>query len=64
MSLACGGVQVRAMIVTASQLASYDQAKEMIMEKGLMNDGIGTHVMASFVAGFVASVASYSIYFL
>ncbi|KAL3584312.1 hypothetical protein D5086_015373 [Populus alba] len=48
----------RAMIVTASQLATYDQAKEMILEKGLMNDGIGTHVTASFVAGFVASVAS------
>jgi solute carrier family 25 oxoglutarate transporter 11 len=41
--------------VTASQLATYDQAKEMILEKGLMNDGIGTHVTASFVAGFVAS---------
>ncbi|KAJ6741043.1 MITOCHONDRIAL UNCOUPLING PROTEIN 5-LIKE [Salix purpurea] len=48
----------RAMIVTASQLATYDQAKEMILEKGLMNDGIGTHVTASFAAGFVASVAS------
>ncbi|KAJ6370314.1 hypothetical protein OIU76_028564 [Salix suchowensis] len=52
----------RAMIVTASQLASYDQAKEMILEKGLLSDGIGTHVAASFVAGFVAgfvaSVAS------
>ncbi|KAI5558341.1 hypothetical protein BDE02_17G033900 [Populus trichocarpa] len=48
----------RAMIVTASQLASYDQAKEMILEKGLMSDGIGTHVAASFLAGFVASVAS------
>ncbi|KAJ6683566.1 hypothetical protein OIU85_007271 [Salix viminalis] len=48
----------RAMIVTASQLASYDQAKEIILEKGLLSDGIGTHVAASFVAGFVASVAS------
>ncbi|KAM3694611.1 hypothetical protein ACB098_07G069700 [Castanea mollissima] len=48
----------RAMIVTASQLATYDQAKEMILEKGVMSDGIGTHVMASFAAGFVASVAS------
>ncbi|KAJ6959395.1 hypothetical protein NC653_037661 [Populus alba x Populus x berolinensis] len=46
------------MIVMASQLASYDQAKEMILEKGLMSDGIGTHVSASFLAGFVASVAS------
>jgi solute carrier family 25 oxoglutarate transporter 11 len=48
----------RAMIVTASQLASYDQFKETILEKGLMKDGLGTHVTASFAAGFVASVAS------
>ncbi|CAL0311861.1 unnamed protein product [Lupinus luteus] len=48
----------RAMLVTASQLASYDQFKEMILEKGVMRDGLGTHVTASFAAGFVASVAS------
>jgi len=48
----------RAMIVTASQLASYDQFKEMIIENHVMNDGLGTHVTASFAAGFVASVAS------
>ncbi|KAL0431850.1 UNVERIFIED_CONTAM: Mitochondrial uncoupling protein 5 [Sesamum radiatum] len=48
----------RAMLVTASQLASYDQVKEMILEKGLMKDGLGTHVTASFAAGFVAAVAS------
>ncbi|KAL3845137.1 hypothetical protein ACJIZ3_002540 [Penstemon smallii] len=48
----------RAMLVTASQLASYDQFKEMIMEKDLMKDGLGTHVTASFAAGFVASVVT------
>lgn len=48
----------RAMIVTASQLASYDQIKETILKNGVMNDGLGTHVTASFAAGFVASVAS------
>lgn len=48
----------RAMLVTASQLASYDQIKETILEKGLMKDGLGTHVTASFAAGFVAAVAS------
>ncbi|XVF17336.1 hypothetical protein REPUB_Repub10bG0111900 [Reevesia pubescens] len=48
----------RAMLVTASQLASYDQIKEMILENGLMKDGLGTHVTASFSAGFVAAVAS------
>jgi len=48
----------RAMLVTASQLASYDQIKETILEKGVMRDGLGTHVVASFSAGFVAAVAS------
>lgn len=48
----------RAMIVTASQLATYDQVKETIVNKGLMGDGIGTHVTASFAAGFVAAIAS------
>ena len=48
----------RAMLVTASQLASYDELKEMILEKGLMRDGLGTHVTASFAAGFVAAVTS------
>ncbi|CAI0419896.1 unnamed protein product [Linum tenue] len=48
----------RAMLVTASQLASYDQFKETILEKGVMGDGLGTHVTASFAAGFVAAVVS------
>lgn len=48
----------RAMLVTASQLASYDQIKETILQKGLMKDGLGTHVTSSFAAGFVAAVAS------
>nr|GMC62376.1 mitochondrial uncoupling protein 5-like [Ipomoea batatas] len=48
----------RAMLVTASQLASYDQFKETILEKGIMKDGLGTHVTASFAAGFVAAVVT------
>nr|XP_043608794.1 mitochondrial uncoupling protein 5-like [Erigeron canadensis] len=48
----------RAMLVTASQLASYDQFKETILSKDWMKDGLGTHVTASFGAGFVASVVT------
>ncbi|CAL9111095.1 unnamed protein product [Musa textilis] len=49
----------RAMIVTASQLATYDQAKEAILRwRGAGADGLGTHVAASLVAGLVASAAS------
>lgn len=48
----------RAMLVTASQLASYDQFKETILDNHWMNDGLGTHVTASFAAGFVAAVVT------
>ncbi|KAG6532974.1 mitochondrial uncoupling protein 5-like [Zingiber officinale] len=49
----------RAMIVTAAQLATYDQAKEAILRRrGAKADGLGTHVAASFTAGLVAAVAS------
>ncbi|KAG6511029.1 mitochondrial uncoupling protein 5-like [Zingiber officinale] len=49
----------RAMIVTASQLATYDQAKEAILRRrGAGSDGLGTHVAASFAAGLVAAAAS------
>ncbi|KAH0864131.1 hypothetical protein HID58_081342, partial [Brassica napus] len=37
----------------ASQLATYDSVKETILERGLMRDGLGTHVTSSFAAGFV-----------
>jgi len=49
----------RAMIVTASQLATYDQAKEAILaRRGPGADGLVTHVAASFAAGIVAAAAS------
>lgn len=48
----------RAMIVTAAQLATYDEVKETMMDKFGMKDGLGTHVLSSFTAGFVAAVAS------
>ncbi|CAO2202254.1 unnamed protein product [Urochloa humidicola] len=49
----------RAMIVTASQLATYDQAKEAILARwGPGADGLGTHVTASFAAGIVAAAGS------
>ncbi|PWZ52814.1 Mitochondrial uncoupling protein 4 [Zea mays] len=49
----------RAMIVTASQLATYDQAKEAILaRRGPGADGLATHVAASFTAGIVAAAAS------
>ncbi|KAG2334394.1 hypothetical protein Bca52824_005574 [Brassica carinata] len=49
----------RAMIVTASQLATYDHVKEIMIAGGRGTPGgIGTHAAASFAAGIVAAVAS------
>uniref|UniRef100_A0A7N0V579 Uncharacterized protein n=1 Tax=Kalanchoe fedtschenkoi TaxID=63787 RepID=A0A7N0V579_KALFE len=48
----------RAMIVSASQLASYDHMKETILKHGVLKDGFGAHVASSMVAGFVAAVTS------
>lgn len=48
----------RAMVVTASQLATYDQVKEGLIHQQRMRNGVVVHVMASCIAGLVASVAS------
>ncbi|KAF0913282.1 hypothetical protein E2562_021934 [Oryza meyeriana var. granulata] len=49
----------RAMIVAASQLATYDQAKEAILaRRGPGADGLATHVASGLAAGLVAAAAS------
>ena len=48
----------RAMVVTAAQLASYDQFKEALLSHRVLEDGFATHFMASFLAGLVASIVS------
>lgn len=48
----------RAMVVNAAQLASYSQAKEMLMKTGHFAEGIFLHFSASMISGFVTTVAS------
>lgn len=48
----------RAMIVTACQLATYDQVKESFISSNLFRDGLAVYLIASCFAGFVAAVAS------
>lgn len=45
----------RAILMTASQLASYDTFKKICMDKAGMGDNMGTHFTASLMAGFVAT---------
>ncbi|PQE32963.1 mitochondrial dicarboxylate carrier protein [Rutstroemia sp. NJR-2017a WRK4] len=46
---------MRAVLMTASQLASYDGFKRLLIGKTSMEDGLATHFTASFMAGFVAT---------
>lgn len=46
---------VRAVLMNASQLASYDWFKAQILRGGYMEDGFGLHFTASFAAGTVAT---------
>ncbi|KAF2209339.1 hypothetical protein CERZMDRAFT_70233 [Cercospora zeae-maydis SCOH1-5] len=45
----------RAVLMTASQLASYDVFKGQILEHSGLEDGLTVHFMASLMAGFVAT---------
>ena len=50
-----GANSMRAVLMTASQLASYDSFKRLLLEKAGMEDGLTTHFSASCLAGFVAT---------
>lgn len=45
----------RAVLMTASQLVTYDTFKGLCIGKAGMDDNIYTHITASFMAGFVAT---------
>lgn len=45
----------RAVLMTASQLASYDVFKKELLERTKMKDDLYTHFTASLMAGFVAT---------
>ncbi|KAL8856342.1 MAG: hypothetical protein Q9178_007033 [Gyalolechia marmorata] len=46
---------MRAVLMTASQLASYDGFKRLILSHTPLSDNLYTHFSASFLAGFVAT---------
>ncbi|KAI9844570.1 MAG: Mitochondrial dicarboxylate transporter [Sclerophora amabilis] len=46
---------MRALLMTASQLASYDECKRAMLTHTSLGDNLTTHFTASFVAGFVAT---------
>ena len=44
---------VRGIVLSATQICSYDQGKQMLKKRGIMEEGIGLHLTASLFAGCV-----------
>lgn len=48
----------RGVLMTAGQLASYDEFKNLLLNTRIFRDNLTTHFTASFMAGFVATTMS------
>jgi len=48
----------RAMVVNAAQLASYSQAKQILLSTPYFKDNIGCHFAASMISGLITTIAS------
>lgn len=48
----------RGVVLSVSQICSYDQIKQTLKQKGLMEEGFTLHFTASMFAGFICSVTS------
>ncbi len=46
------------MFLNGAQLGGYSEAKELLLKSGLVRDGVVCHFLASFTAGFLATVVS------
>lgn len=54
----CLPTVVRAMVVNAAQLASYSQAKQLVLSTGYFKDNILLHFIASMISGLITTAAS------
>lgn len=54
----CVPTMGRAMVVNAAQLASYSQAKELLLSTNKFQEGIFLHFVASMISGLITTAAS------
>ena len=54
----CGPTVMRAMVVNAAQLATYSQAKQLLLASGYFRDNILCHFTSSMISGLACTVAS------
>lgn len=48
---------VRGVVLSASQICSYDQVKQVLKGNGVMQEGVSLHLVASMFAGYVPAAA-------
>eukprot|EP01111_Echinosteliopsis_oligospora_P004468 TRINITY_DN1724_c0_g1_i1.p1 TRINITY_DN1724_c0_g1~~TRINITY_DN1724_c0_g1_i1.p1 ORF type:complete len:310 (-),score=97.00 TRINITY_DN1724_c0_g1_i1:24-953(-) len=54
----CSPTVIRAVVLNAAQLATYDQAKQMLISSGYFGNNFGTHFTASLISGFISTAVS------
>lgn len=47
---------VRNSVISAAELATYDEAKQTLLRTGFFEDNVATHILSGLTAGFVATV--------
>lgn len=47
---------IRNSIINAAEIATFDQAKDMILRRKLMEDDVPCHLLCSSIAGFTATI--------
>lgn len=53
-----GATTFRGIILSTSQICAYDQAKQSLKRRGVLQEGIGLHLVSSLFAGCVHSRSS------
>ncbi|KAJ0399689.1 hypothetical protein P43SY_003694 [Pythium insidiosum] len=53
-----GPTTVRAMVLTATQLPSYDHMKSVLLQSSALEEGFTVHILASMFAGLMAATTS------
>ena len=46
---------IRGIVLSATQICSYDQIKQSLKKRGIMQEGVPLHFVASTFAGFVSA---------
>jgi len=49
---------VRGIVLSTSQICAYDQAKQSLKRRGILEEGLGLHLTASLFAGAFCSITS------